>query len=80
MNNAVKSKSRTQKSENRFCSFFDRSDDGMMLMDCSGIIREWSSEFERITGLIKEMVIGKMHLWEAAESVFPFEKRTRVEV
>ena len=63
-----------QKSDSTFRAVFDHSADGMMLIDSKGIIREWNSGNERITGLDKEFVVGKMLLWKASELLFPFEK------
>jgi len=51
----------------------------MVLVDSNGIIREWSSGYEQITGLSKVSVIGKMTLWDVAELAFPSEKRTKEE-
>jgi len=79
MNTVLEHKMNIQKTESTFHSFFDHSNDGMVLVDSSGIVREWSSGYERITGLPKESVIGKMYLWDAAELAFPFEKKTREE-
>jgi len=75
MNSVLESK----KSESTFRSFFENSADGMVLIDSNGIIREWNSGYEQILGLEKESVIGKLHIWEVAELVFPFEERTREE-
>jgi len=49
-----------RKSGATFRAVFDYSVDGMMLMDSNGIIREWNKGQERITGLEKEAVVGKM--------------------
>ena len=62
-----------------FRCIFDHSADGIALMDSNGIIREWNTGYEQISGLSKETVIGKMHIWETVESVFPFEERKREE-
>ena len=40
--------------------------DGIMLVDKNGIIRDWSRGFEVMTGLSKELVIGK-NLWKIAK-------------
>jgi len=68
-----------QKTESAFRSFFDHSDDGMLLVDSTGIVREWSKGYDRISGLSKEEVIGKMTIWKVAKLLFPFEKRTKEE-
>ena len=51
----------------------------MVLMDSSGIVRDWSSGYERITGLSKKAVVGKKHIWEVAEMLFPKGLRTQEE-
>ena len=68
-----------QKSNYSFRSVFDHSADGIMMIDCNGVIREWSSGQERITGLDKEAVVGKMLIWEVNEILFPIEKRPKDE-
>ena len=68
-----------QKSDSTFRSIFDHSADGIALADGSGIVREWSNGYEQISGLSKELVIGKMHLWDVSELLFPFEKQSREE-
>jgi len=68
-----------EKTETALHSIFDHSADGILLVDNDGIIREWSKGYEQISGLSKESVIGKIHLWEVAELLFPYEKRTREE-
>ena len=79
MNNVFENKMNIQKTESSFHSFFDHSENGMVLADSAGTVREWNKGYEQITGLSKESVIGKMFLWDVAESVFPFEKQTREE-
>ena len=79
MNTLSESKSDIQKTESTFYSFFNHSNDGLVLVDSNGIIREWSSGYEQITGLSKVSVIGKMTLWDVAELAFPSEKRTKEE-
>ena len=78
-NNVSKMNTHMQKSESTFLGFFDHSDDGMILVDSTGIVREWSKGYEHISGLSKESVIDKMYLWEVAELLFPFEKQTKEE-
>jgi len=63
-----------RKSDSTFRAVFDHSADGMMLIGKNGIVREWNYGQERITGLEKESVVGKMLLWEVSELIFPFEK------
>ena len=67
------------KSECTFRSIFDHSADGIVLVDCTGMIREWSNGYEQISGLPKELVVGKMYLWDVAEMLFPLEERPREE-
>jgi len=66
-----KSERRLKKSESTIRSIFEHSADGMMLIDRNGIIREWSSGYEKITGLDKETVIGKLHVWDVGKLLFP---------
>ena len=76
MKNALENKIQIQEMVDTFRTFFDQSDDGMVLVDHTGIVKEWSRGFEKITGLSKESVIGKMHIWDAAEALYPFQSRT----
>jgi len=76
---AQESKIHMQKSESTFRSIFDYSTDGIALVDSNGIFSEWSNGYEQISGLSKELVIGKMHLWEVDEFLFPFEERSAEE-
>ena len=64
------------KTESIFRSIFDHSADGIALMDSNGIVREWNTGYEQISGLPRKLVVGKMYIWEVAELLFPFEERT----
>ncbi len=75
---AQESEARMQKSESTIRGIFDHSADGMLLVDKYGIVREWSSGYERISGLSKDTVIGK-YLWEVAVMGFPPEIQTSEE-
>ena len=65
----------TKESESTLRKFFEHSADGIMLADSDGIIREWSSGCEQITGLEKESLTGKVHLWEMVAMLFPADTR-----
>ena len=67
------------KNESTFRSIFDYSSDGIALVDNNGIIREWSRGYEQISGLPKKLVVGKIHLWEMCELLFPYENRSEDE-
>ncbi len=69
---AQESEARLLESENTIRGIFDHSADGILLADQNGIIREWSSGYERISGLSKEMAIGKF-LWDVAVMGLPDE-------
>ena len=58
-----------KKHESIIRNIFDYSADGMSLADKDGNVREWSSGFEKMTGLPKAMVVGKP-IWEACANVF----------
>ena len=74
-----KSECHLWKSECTFRGIFNHSADGIALMDSNGILREWSSGYEKISGLTKEAVVGKMRIWEVAEILYPFEEHSREE-
>ena len=67
------SKISLKKSESTIRSIFEYSDDGIVLVDNTGIVREWSKGYEKISGLDKETVIGKLFLWEVGKLLFPKE-------
>ncbi len=75
---AKDSEARMQKSESTIRGIFDHSVDGMLLADGEGIIKEWSSGYERISGLSKESVIGK-YLWDVAVMGLPPEMQANEE-
>jgi diguanylate cyclase (GGDEF)-like protein/PAS domain S-box-containing protein len=51
-----------QESEEKFRSFFNKSSDGMILVDEKGILIEWNSSAEKLTGYRREDVLGKPYL------------------
>jgi PAS domain S-box-containing protein len=79
MNEVSENKIKVQETVSSLHSFFDHSDDGMILVDSNGVIREWSCGYEKISGLNKESVIGKIHLWDLTEWLFPLEEQSNEE-
>ncbi len=75
---AQDSEARMQKSESTIRGIFDHSADGMLLTDSEGVVREWSSGYERISGLSKDAVIGK-YLWDVAVMSLPPEMQASEE-
>jgi len=69
-----------QGRESTFRSIFDHSTDGMVLVDSSGIITEWNNGYERISGLSKEEVVGKICLWDLGRLLYPFERQETEEI
>ncbi len=59
-----------QESESTMRGIFDHSVDGIFLADSQGVIREWSSSFEKISGLTKEDAIGKI-MWDVVSCTLP---------
>ncbi|MDR1156220.1 MAG: PAS domain S-box protein [Bacteroidales bacterium] len=71
---AQESEARLQESESTIRGIFDHSADGMLLADHNGVVREWSSGYERISGLTKEEAVGNL-LWDVAATGFLPEQR-----
>ncbi len=67
---ARENEAKIQESEITMRSFFDHSMDGIVLADQDGIVREWSKGYEKITGVTKEMAIGKL-LWDVVLLTLP---------
>ena len=70
---------RLEKRDNASSTIIEHSSDGVTLIDNAGIIREWNNGFEKILGLSKEMVVGKIKLWELNELLCSFEGQTSEE-
>jgi len=64
-----------RESEEKFRSIVEQSSDGITLVDKSGVIIEWNSAQEDITGLRREVTVGKT-LWEMQYNLAPPEQKT----
>ncbi|CAG0953587.1 Nitrogen fixation regulatory protein [Anaerolineae bacterium] len=51
-----------RESEIKFRRIVEESNDGLVLIDESGIIIEWNKSIEKMTGLSKDQTIGKLYL------------------
>ncbi len=63
-----------QVSEERFRTVIEQLSDGFILIDDEGKILEWNSAQEKITGLKKEVVLGR-HIWDVQKEMRPPDKR-----
>jgi diguanylate cyclase (GGDEF)-like protein/PAS domain S-box-containing protein len=63
-----------QESEEKFRSFFEQSQDGLILVNDQGTIIEWSQGAEHIFGLCHEVVIGRPQ-WDILFQITPEEMR-----
>ncbi|MBI5822954.1 MAG: diguanylate cyclase [Chloroflexi bacterium] len=63
-----------RESENKFRSVIEQASDGIALTDSQGMIIEWNSTMEQITGLNRAKVIGQA-VWETVYQIVPREKR-----
>jgi PAS domain S-box-containing protein len=50
-------------SESKLKTIFNNSNDGIILIDEKGIITDWNSRTEKVTGLLKEEAIGN-YVWD----------------
>ncbi|MDI3550279.1 MAG: hypothetical protein PWQ15_1382 [Methanobacterium sp.] len=75
INLTCKTEEAVTESEKKFHTFVQQSLDGIVLVDEEGYIIEWNPEHERITGLKKEEVIGKL-FWEIEYQLTPPPQRT----
>jgi PAS domain S-box-containing protein len=64
-----------QRSERKFRSFVEQSQDAIVLTDERGAIVEWNQAAERILGWDRERVLGRP-LWEVQIESAPREQRT----
>jgi PAS domain S-box-containing protein len=64
-----------RESEARFRSIVEQSDDGIVLIDPNGLIAEWNTGQERITGISRSEVIGKPS-WNVRALSTPHEQHT----
>lgn len=64
-----------QESEQKFHSFFEQSNDGLILMNEQGYIIEWNRETERLLEKGVWDVMG-LPIWDALFSAFPQELQT----
>jgi len=65
-----------RKSEQKFRSIVESSEEGINLIDDSGNIVEWNASQEYITGLKREEVLGKP-AWDIKFQLIPQEQRTQ---
>jgi PAS domain S-box-containing protein len=63
-----KSEIALRESEQRLRSFIDKSSEGVVIIDESGIIEEWNNSAESITGIPKNSIIDQN--WEDAAILF----------
>jgi len=64
-----------RESEEKFRSIVEQSSDGITLVDQNGVIIEWNSAQEDITGLRREETVGKP-LWDMQHLLTPPEQQT----
>ncbi len=67
------------ESETTFRSIFDNSIDGIFLTDLNGIVKEWSSGYEQLSGISKKQAIGN-HIWDVVEMMLPQGKYNNAEL
>lgn len=63
------------ESEERFRSFFQQATDGIMLTDEQGVVIEWNSSQEQITGIPREEAIGQ-YVWDVQYRMTLPQKQT----
>ena len=68
-----------QYDEGTFRSVFNYLSVGIVLLDNSGMIKAWNHKHEIISGLPKEAVVGKLHLWEVGELMVSITTRAKEE-
>jgi len=75
--NVTNQKQRFERSESAIRGIFNHSSDGLVLVGVDGIVREWSKGYEKMSGLSRSEVIGKIHIWDVGESLYPFDKQPK---
>jgi len=64
-----------RENEEKFRTLIEQSAEGIMLADESGLIAEWNSAYERITGLKREQALGQS-LWDIMIKMVAPERTT----
>jgi PAS domain S-box-containing protein len=64
-----------EENESRLRLFFDKTHDGISLIDEEGICLEWNESQEKITGICKEEALGR-YAWDLMYSLLPRDRRT----
>ncbi|WP_321422409.1 PocR ligand-binding domain-containing protein [uncultured Methanobacterium sp.] len=64
-----------KESEEKFRTFIQQSLDGIVLLDEEGHVIEWNKGYEKITGIKKDEVIGKL-FWEIKYQLTPPGRQT----
>lgn len=60
-----------KKSEDAFRSLVEESADGILLIDESGIVIEWNSALESITGILRNEAVGTPYIALVQRSIIP---------
>ncbi len=64
-----------KESEEKFRTFIQQSLDGIVLLDEEGHVIEWNKGYEKITGIKKDKVLGKL-FWEIKYQLTPPGRQT----